>query len=434
LAEAASGLKELGGDPLGIDLLDEEMDDQSTVGGDSTDDKGNASPSRTHYVSIRQDDKDRLCPGQFLNDSLVDFWMRWISRGEPQGKDSDVHFFTSHFMTTLKKDGPKAVYSWTAKKNIDVFKKKFIFVPVNADLHWSLCVVVNPGLIANTFEDALVPMTAEHPCILFLDSLKMHSKHNYAKHIRKWLNFQWKRLGKGKVHGVTPFRDDTMRLKSPKIPYQENGCDCGVFVCRYAYNLYKMKHLKFTWDDITEDKPLRTLITCNPAFEFDMADIARIRGEIETLIDNLSKLYLRIKEQEKAKKRAKRQAIESYKTSEKNASSSNSSTENASEEVANAASRDKDSRSETKLAASEENGGPAGSIEGATVVTKDEDGDVIMSPSEEKENILQQEVVVQEKNTSEIVAPEKLASKMENTSSDIPEDGENKNQDWSIHL
>lgn len=70
-----------------------------------------------------------------------------ISRGESQKLNSPVHFFTSHFMSTLKDDGPEAVSSWTAKKNINIFSKKIIFVPVNADLHWSLCAVINPGLV-----------------------------------------------------------------------------------------------------------------------------------------------------------------------------------------------------------------------------------------------------------------------------------------------
>ena len=47
-------------------------------------------------------------------------------------------------MSTLKKE-PSSVASWT--KKIDIFKKKLIFVPVNADNHWSLCVIVNPGLL-----------------------------------------------------------------------------------------------------------------------------------------------------------------------------------------------------------------------------------------------------------------------------------------------
>ena len=74
LSEAASGLKELGGDLLGLDKA--ELTVQAEL------DEGNYTaqvkkPPRTHYVTIREDDKERLRPGQFLNDTLVDFWMRW---------------------------------------------------------------------------------------------------------------------------------------------------------------------------------------------------------------------------------------------------------------------------------------------------------------------------------------------------------------------
>lgn len=85
-----------------------------------------------------------------------------ISRQESHNPNSDVHFFTTHFMTTLKKDGPKAVASWTVKKNINIFEKKFIFIPIHADLHWSLCVVVNPGLIANFFNSDTALASEEH--------------------------------------------------------------------------------------------------------------------------------------------------------------------------------------------------------------------------------------------------------------------------------
>ena len=64
-------------------------------------------------------------------------------------------------MTTLKNDGPKSVASWTANKGINIFKKKLIFIPVHADVHWSLCVVVNPGHIANNYDDD-VSSSEEH--------------------------------------------------------------------------------------------------------------------------------------------------------------------------------------------------------------------------------------------------------------------------------
>ena len=122
-------------------------------------------------------------------------------------------------MTTLKEKGPKAVVSWTAKKDINIFEKKLIFIPVNADLHWSLLVVVNPGLIANVYNVDL-PETEEHSFILFLDSLKMHNKNVYAKKIRQWLNFEHRRHGRGEVGGkIDPFDDESIPVISPKSTY-----------------------------------------------------------------------------------------------------------------------------------------------------------------------------------------------------------------------
>ena len=69
-----------------------------------------------------------------------------ISRKEPLSK-SCVHFFTSHFYTTLRVEGVNAVSSWTSKKGIDIFSKSIIFLPINQTLHWSLCAIMNPGTI-----------------------------------------------------------------------------------------------------------------------------------------------------------------------------------------------------------------------------------------------------------------------------------------------
>ena len=76
-----------------------------------------------------------------------------------------------------------------------------------------------------------------------------------------------------------------------------------------------MRHKKITWED--GSKEFLTLITRGSAFQFGMADIARIREEVGTLIDRLSIQYLKMKEQEKAAKRAKRKEAKTLKTHEK---------------------------------------------------------------------------------------------------------------------
>ena len=125
----------------------------------------------------------------------------------------------------LRDEGVGAVESWTAKKNIDIFSKKFIFLPVNKSLHWSLCVIVNPGMIEKgmKYHDQGIAGRArlanqEAPCILFLDSLKMHAKKKIADMCREWLNSEWKRLKKKPVQedgSDEHFDAETMPVLAP---------------------------------------------------------------------------------------------------------------------------------------------------------------------------------------------------------------------------
>ena len=168
---------------------------------------------RSHAVTIRVQDYGRLEPLTWLNDSLVDFYMLWISRGMENVQESDVHFFTSHFFSTLSKNGPSAVTSWTSKKNIDIFKKKLIFIPINKTMHWSLCIVVNPGAIEG-YELGETPTRKKMPCLIFLDSLKMHRPNDARKHILVWLNSEWNRLRP--TGPEKPFTLETFKYYTPK--------------------------------------------------------------------------------------------------------------------------------------------------------------------------------------------------------------------------
>ncbi len=204
--------------------------------------------------------------------------------------DSCVHIFTSHFYTSLVKEGPKGVESLTSKKNLDIFDKKMIFIPINRNLHWSLCVVLNPYYIVRT-----KPLGSDRvPCILFLDSLKAHKKNAVAKNVHGWLNAEWKRLdqityGNDNLLREEPFNEDTMEVVTPLVLYQDNSCDCGVFVCQYAYALFESRFNIFTWQDCQNN--FHRVVTMNQLFKFNMVDIKRIREEFGILVDRLSELY-----------------------------------------------------------------------------------------------------------------------------------------------
>jgi len=172
---------------------------------------------RDHYITIGKEDVGRLEPGQFLNDTLIDFWMKWISRKDIT-IESNFHFFSSYFFTTLMDEGVNAVTSWTAKRNINIFEKKFIFIPINESLHWSLCTIVNPSSVENVnrTEQELLDDEYEIPCILFMDSLNTHKKVRVAKRVREWLNSEAKRLKAFPDLEEEPFVNLTMEIFDPK--------------------------------------------------------------------------------------------------------------------------------------------------------------------------------------------------------------------------
>jgi hypothetical protein len=87
------------------------------------------------------------------------------------------------------------VVSWTKRRKINIFEKKFIFIPINDYLHWSLCVVVNPGKIENAYgDDEVRSGETDAPFLLFLDSLRAHQKNKVKGHIYSWLNLEATRL------------------------------------------------------------------------------------------------------------------------------------------------------------------------------------------------------------------------------------------------
>ena len=78
--------------------------------------------------------------------------MRFVVRISRNDDLSEVHFFTTHFYTQLATEGTQGVAKWTENKDINIFEKKMIFIPVHGGRHWSLSVIVNCGKIKNHLE------------------------------------------------------------------------------------------------------------------------------------------------------------------------------------------------------------------------------------------------------------------------------------------
>lgn len=79
LSEAASGLKELGGDSLGVEnvTVGDKTNQPAGVEMQDINNGDNSNGETCDLLTIKDEDIERLCPGQFLNNTLVDFFMRW---------------------------------------------------------------------------------------------------------------------------------------------------------------------------------------------------------------------------------------------------------------------------------------------------------------------------------------------------------------------
>ncbi len=96
-------------------------------------------------------DLPRLDPGEFLNDNLIGFYLRYLEHFLEEHNPEvakKVHFFNSYFYERLTKPekGTKAinyaaVQKWT--RNIDIFSRDFVVVPVNENLHWYVAIICN---------------------------------------------------------------------------------------------------------------------------------------------------------------------------------------------------------------------------------------------------------------------------------------------------
>jgi Ulp1 family protease len=102
-------------------------------------------------VTVDFRDLLRLDEGEFLNDNLIAFYLRYCEQQYAATETNDkpkVHFFNNYFYTSLmtnekgkKGFNYKAVQRWTSK--VDIFDFDYIVVPINEDLHWYVAIICN---------------------------------------------------------------------------------------------------------------------------------------------------------------------------------------------------------------------------------------------------------------------------------------------------
>ncbi|XP_016093442.1 sentrin-specific protease 7 isoform X1 [Sinocyclocheilus grahami] len=117
-------------------------------------------PPTKGAITVTTEDLECLDSGEFLNDVIIDFYLKYLLvQKAPQASVDRSHVFSSFFYKQLtRRDNAnedststpaqvrrhQRVRTWT--RHVDIFDKDFLFVPVNQEAHWYLVVICFPGL------------------------------------------------------------------------------------------------------------------------------------------------------------------------------------------------------------------------------------------------------------------------------------------------
>ncbi|XP_064500275.1 sentrin-specific protease 7 isoform X6 [Pseudopipra pipra] len=118
-------------------------------------------------LGVTREDLECLEYGEFLNDVIIDFYLKYLLLEKAPKRLADrTHIFSSFFYKCLTRtektsEGDvkvsvaqrrhRRVRTWT--RRINIFSKDYIFVPVNEESHWYIAVICFPWLEEAVYEE-----------------------------------------------------------------------------------------------------------------------------------------------------------------------------------------------------------------------------------------------------------------------------------------
>ena len=143
-----------------------------------------------------------LCP--YL---LTSFFTNRITRYEDH-HCSNIKIFSTQFYTKLENEGIESVKTWTRNKNVDVFKKKFLIIPINKTNHWLLAVIVNPGHLPSSYSKGF-----GKPFLILLDSHPFLDYEVITRNVYSWLNAEAERLKR--IQNIGGLNEENLPILTP---------------------------------------------------------------------------------------------------------------------------------------------------------------------------------------------------------------------------
>ncbi|RWS28765.1 sentrin-specific protease 6-like protein [Leptotrombidium deliense] len=210
----------------------------------------NYPPDEVDSITISDYDMNCLQEEQFLNDSILGFYLKYIQKNlTDESIASKIYIFNTFFYGKLSKSRKSEdmsrsvaervydrVKNWT--KCVDIFEKDFLIIPMNKNYHWFLAIVCYPKLVSEGSKSGWrQTCKREHnPCIIYMDSLGIaRERPRLSEPIRHFLSMEWQK----KKGTQLTFSKAALPDHYPRVPYQTNTTDCGLFVLQYVEQFLK---------------------------------------------------------------------------------------------------------------------------------------------------------------------------------------------------
>ena len=112
-------------------------------------------------ATVEWKDLTRLDEGEFLNDNLIGFYLRYLEyqlEQEHPELAKKIYFFNTYFFASLTRTAKgkkginyEAVQNWT--RTVDVFGYDYVVVPINESAHWYVALICNLPALDRNLED-----------------------------------------------------------------------------------------------------------------------------------------------------------------------------------------------------------------------------------------------------------------------------------------
>uniref|UniRef100_A0A8C1MU85 SUMO specific peptidase 3b n=1 Tax=Cyprinus carpio TaxID=7962 RepID=A0A8C1MU85_CYPCA len=169
---------------------------------------------------LTMDDLSTLYGQNWLNDQVMNMYGDLVMDSVPE----KVHFFNSFFYDKLRTKGYDGVKRWT--KNVDIFQKDLLLIPIHLEVHWSL-----------------VSVDIKQRSITYFDSQRTLNR-RCPKHIFKYL--QAEAMIKEKRDFLTGWKG----FFKMNVGRQNNDSDCGAFVLQFCKCLALGQPFSFSQQDM----------------------------------------------------------------------------------------------------------------------------------------------------------------------------------------